>query len=223
MGTAFDMTTDTKAWMMAMKIIGKDALPESVAETLNITADAVTKQQMKNVQSDFIVRTKFTMNSMKSGRAKPYLALNKARGKNMKTMFSRSGTFSSYLWKQEEGGTFSGVDGPVPIATLEARTSKSKKKAIARRYRIKKTMPLDNGSIENNQFIGVVNGKRGLYQRTKKGGLSMLRNLGSNKIRIRGTGFHSKAVDKKGTNQLVSTRFRRIAQKKIDKVGRRYG
>lgn len=223
MGTAFDMTTDTKSWMMAMKLIGNDALPEATAETLNITADAVTKQQMKNVQSDFIVRTKFTMNSMKSGRAKPYLALNKARGKSIQRMFSRAGTFSSYLWKQEEGGTFEGIDGPVPIPTLKARTSKSEKKAVAKRFRIKKSMPLDNGSTENDQFIGVVNGKRGLYQRTKKGGLTMLRNLDSDTVRIKGTGFHSKAVKMKGTKQLVSTRFRRIAQKKIDKVGRRYG
>ncbi len=221
MATAFDMTTDTKVWMKTMKLIGKDALPQSVAETLNITADAVTKQQMKNAQSDFIVRSKFTINSMKSGRAKPYLALNKARGTNLQRMFSRSGTFSAYLWKQEKGGNFEGIDGPVPIATKNARTSKKETKAIAKRNRISASMPLKDGSIENDQFIGNLNGKRGLYQRTKKGGIMMLRNLDSDSIKIKGTDFHQKAVDMKATKQLVSTRFRRIAQKKIDKAVRR--
>ena len=221
MGTAFDMTTDTKVWMKTMGLIGNDALPDSVAETLNVTADAVTKQQMKNAKQDFTIRTKFTLNSMKSGRAKPYLALNKAKGKNIQRMFSRSGTFSRYLWKQEDGGTFEGIDGPVPIATKNARTSKSEKKAIAKRYRLKPGQDIQNGSFGNDQFVGVVNGKRGIYRRMKKGKLQMLRNLDSDSIRIKGTDFHSSAVKKKGTKQLVSTRFRRIAQKKLDKVARR--
>jgi hypothetical protein len=221
MGTAFDMNTDTKVWMKSMKLIGNNALPESVAETLNITADSVTKQQMKNVQSDFIVRSKFTMNSMKTSRSKPYLALNTARGKNLQRMFSRAGTFSSYLWKQEDGGTFVGLSGPVPIATKAARTSRKENKAIAKKNRLSASLPLTDGSIENNQFIGNVNGKRGIYQRTKKGGLTMLRNLDSDSIKIKGTNFHQKAVDRKGSKQLVSTRFRRIAQKRINKAVRR--
>ena len=221
MASAFDMNTDTRKWMVAMKLIGKDALPQSVAETLNVTADAVTKQQIKNANSDFIVRSKFTIGSMKVKRAKPYLALNKAGGKNIQRMFSRSGTFSKYLWKQEEGGTFEGLDGPVPIATIKARTGKNERKSIAKRFRISSSQPLTDGPLPNDQFIGSVNNKRGIYQRTKKGGITMLRNLDSDSVRIKGTGFHSKAVKMKGSKTLVSTRFRRIAQKKLDKVGRR--
>lgn len=221
MGTAFDMTTDTKVWMKTMKLIGNDALPESVAETLNITADAVTKQQIKNVKSDFTIRNKFTLNSMKSGRAKPYLALNKAGGTNLQRMFSRAGTFSRYLWKQEKGGTFEGIDGPVPIATKNARTSRKLIKSISRKNRLSASMSLDDGLVGLDQFIGTVNGKRGLYQRTKKGGLMMLRNLDSDSIKIKGTNFHQKAVDMKATKTLVSTRFRRIAQKRINKAVRR--
>lgn len=230
MGSAFDMNTDTKVWMKTMKLIGNDALPDSVSETLNVTADSVTKQQIKNA-GQFIIRTPFTLRSMQSSRAKPYKALNKAKGKNIQRMFSRSGTFSTYLWKQENGGTFAGLDGPVPIATDSARTSKNHKKAVAKRFRIKESDPLKDGAFGDTgkQFIGsprgVVNGKaraRGIYVRSGNNKrLTMLRNLESKSIKIKGTKFHAKAVDRKATKALVSTRFRRIAQKKLDKVARR--
>ena len=204
-----------------MKFLGKEALPKAIAETLNVTADSVTKQQIKNAKSDFIIRSKFTLNSMVSNRSKPYKALNVARGKNIQRMFSRAGTFSRYLWKQEDSGTYRGISGPVPIPTLQARTGKSLKKPIAKRFRIAKTNPLSDGNFGADQFIGTINGKRGVYRRMKKGKLQMIRNLDSNSIRIKGTGFHSRAIKMKGSKSLVSDRFRRIAQKMINKVVRR--
>ncbi len=227
MASAFNMNMDTRKWMAAMKLIGKDALPEAVSETLNVTADLVTKQQIRNVKGDFITRTQFTLRSMSSPRAKPYKALNKASGTNLQRMFSRSGTFSKYLWKQEEGGTFKGKDGPVLIATDAARTSKNSKKAIAKRYRINKSTRIQDGNFgeDGKQFIGTPKGGgrgRGVYVRSGNNKrLTMLRNLESDSIRIKGTDFHSKAVNMKGSKQLVSTRFRRIAQKKFDKAVRR--
>ena len=218
MASAFDMNTDTKKWMTSMKFLGKEALPKAIAETLNVTADSVTKQQIKNAKSDFIIRTKFTLNSMTSNRSKPYQALNVARGKNLQSMFSRAGTFSSYLWKQENSGTYRGITGNIPIPTLNARTGKSERKTISKRFRIDKTNPLSDGNFGADQFIGTLNGKRGVYRRMKNGKLQMLRNLDSGSIRIKGTGFHSKAVNLKGSKALVSDRFRRIAQKMINKV-----
>lgn len=221
MASAFEMNTDTKKWMTTLKILGDDLLPKAMAETLNVTADAVTKQQIKNAKSDFIIRTKYTLSSMKSNRAKPYLALNKAMGKNIDKMFSRAGTYSSYLWKQEEGGTYQGITGNIPIPTLNARIGKSNQKVISKKFRIDKTNPLSDGNFGADQFIGTVNGKRGVYRRMKKGKLQMLRNLDSDSIRIKGTGFHSRAVNMKGNKTLISDRLRRIAQKMINKVANR--
>lgn len=221
MATAFSFDTDTKKYMKAMRRLGNDALPNAVADTLNITADAVTKQQIRNAKKEFTIRTQFTLNSMKSGRAKPYKALNKAIGTNMQRMFSRAGTFSKYLWKQENGGTFKGINGPVPIPTLNARTGKSNKKAIAKRYRLNKSTQLTDGNIDNDQFVGTINGKRGVYRRMKKGKLQMIRNLDSDSVRIKGTNFHQDAVDKLGTPRFVSAVFRREAKKEIAKVVRR--
>lgn len=221
---------DTKAYMKAMSIIAKDSLPTAVAETLNMTADAVTKQQISRVKR-MTIRTPYTLKSMQSAGARPYKALNKARGHNLKTMFSRAGTFSSYLWKQDEGGDFKAqAGGAVPIATRSARTGKSINKAIAKRYRLKPgALPDGPFGETGKEFIGSPRGTtekgarpRGLYVRSGNNKrLTMVRNLESDVIHIKPTGFHSKSVDSKGSNSLIAKRFKRFAQKEINKVARR--
>ncbi|MDC7218645.1 MAG: hypothetical protein PQJ59_01820 [Spirochaetales bacterium] len=215
------MNVETRALTTAMKVIEKDALPRAVADTLNQAADAVTKQQIRNVKSLFTIRTPYTLKSMTVNRAKPYKALNKAMGKNVNKMFSRAGTFSKYLWKQEDGGTFRAqAGGPVPIATKAARTSKSPKRAIAKRFR------LSPGSLKQgdypeikNSFIGTPTngGKLGLYVRSGKK-LTMLRNLDHDRVKIKKTGFHSEAVNKFGNERVITALFKRAAKKYFSKA-----
>jgi len=225
--TAIFTNTNFGDYNATMKLIKNTAVPKSVADTLNITADLVTKQQIRNVKNDFTIRTPWTLKSMESGRARPYKALNKAMGTNLDRMFSRAGTFSPYLWMQEENTEVKGIDGPIPIATNEARTSKSRRKAIAKRNRIKVTDKLRPGKFGTggNTFIGKPGGRRyGMYKRTNKNNkLVMLRNLETTTAKITGTHFHEKAVKKKGNDFLIAQRFKRLGQKNINKAVRRHG
>lgn len=151
--TAFPIDIDTRKYMLAIKILNKDALPKVVAETLNRTADATTKQQIKNVKKDLTVRTKYTINSMqRKGHA-----INHARGKNVDRMFSRAGTFSPYLWMQEENFTKKGLSGPVAIPTLSTRVSKNIKKSI------RKNTGLLRGRVQKveQEQIGLLESRKG--------------------------------------------------------------
>ena len=219
-----DIDVDTKSCEKAMRLIAKDALPVAAAATLNQTADMITSQQLKNVKRDFTVRTPYTLKSMESGRARPYKALNKAKGKNVDRMFSRVGSYSKYLWMQEDGGDFKAESGgAVPIATEQARTSKSDKKPIAKRHRLPpgelKDGPYGN---DGNQFIGTPKGggrPRGLYLRDRNNKrLTMLRNLMSEIIHIKPTHFHKAAVKAKGSDQQIAHRFVKNAEKEIQKA-----
>jgi len=214
---ALNADIDTKAYMKAMKVIRKDALPGAVADTLNGTADAVTKQQIRNVKSDFIIRTKFTINSMqRKGKA-----INHARGKNVDRMFSRAGTFSAYLWKQEDDNEIEGMNGPKPIPTLAARTSKNLRKAVRKKYRLRESQSLQPGNFGQNQFIGKPSeGRRyGIYERYGKGKLRMIRNLESDSVKIKGKHFHSRAVRKYGTAQFIKAQFAKQAKKRLKRKG----
>lgn len=215
--------------MKTMSLISKDSVPKAAALTLNFTADQVTKQQIKNVNSDFTVRTKFTINSMSSRHARPYKALNKAKGKKLRTMFSRSGTFSKYLWLQENNNEIRGIDGPIPIATKAARTAKSERRAIAKRFRLSRNQRFTEGSTISGGSGAETrvlrpkgrNRKFGIYQ-VKGRKMTMIRNLEHRKAKIKGTGFHKKAVKIKASNRLIAERFKRYGKQEIKKAVRRY-
>ena len=206
-----------------MKRVLKEAYPEAVADTLNDAANAVTKQQIRTVRNKLTTRTKFTTNSM-SRKGK---ALNQARGKSVERMFSRAGTFSPYLWLQEEDNVIEGLNGPKPIATLPARTSKNIQKAIKRKYRLKSTQSLHPGAFGQSGYERLFAGKPkggnrryGLYERSannKK--LTMIRNLENESVKIKGIHFHGNAVKKFGTQQYISARFYKNANKRLKKRG----
>jgi len=225
----------TKAFMKTLSLISKDAIPNAAALTLNFTADQVTKQQISNARNGFLLRTPFTLRSMTTNRARPYKALNKASGKKLKTMFSKAGTFSPYLWMHEDGHTIKGKDnGPIPIATKTARVSKSKRKVIARRNRLNSSNSLRNGSTFTSEKgvemrvmkpRGTNKGrprKFGVYTITR-GKMKMLRNLETSTVSVKGKGFHSRAVQRKGNNQLIAQRFKKYGQRELNKAVRKYG
>ena len=224
-GVAFPTDIDTRSAMLALDMAGKTVLPEAVAETLNIVADASTKQQIKNVKRRLRVRTKYTINSIKSGRARPYQALNKARGRNIDRMFSRTGTFSSYLWTQEGGQTIKGRDGALPIPTSKARTSQDILKAVAKRYRIGGSDSLKDGAYGDTGkfFIGTPKGggrPRGLYERKNKNKrLTMLRNLEHEEVKLKDTNFHDDAIKRYGTPQYIRAKFNQVAVRRLRRRG----
>ncbi len=218
---------DTRSLMLALKMLGKDTLPDTIAETLNRTADAVTRQSLRNVNKELIVRTKYTTNSLKSKRATPYYALNKAKGRSIHRMFSRAGTISPYLGIQETGGTTTGAGGgPLPIPDEKIRTNKSLQRAIQKKYRISEEEKLRPGAWGRQTgaryFIGIPKGSRfrtyGLYERgynNKR--LQLLRNLEHEQATIPATHWFTNAVRKYGTPQFIKAQFERAARRRLSK------
>lgn len=214
---------DTRGYIAAMKLVSREALPEAIADALNETADAVTRRSLRNLKSKLTVRTKFTTNSLTRSSARPYHALNKARGRNVNAMFSRAGSISPYLAIQDEGGTVRPKRGKsVPIPTLNARTGRNIRRSIARRYNLGNMGDLAG---DRRYFAGRPRGGRrpvGIYERyagNKK--LRMLRNLESASVKVPASRWHSEARDRLGRGNLIAARFRRHAQRRLQRAARR--
>ena len=167
-----------------------------------------------------------------AAKAKPFQALNKAKGQNIARMFSAAGSFSPYLWTQDpdKGGAYTqrGKDGgPLPIATLRTRTGKSAQKAIRKTYRLTASENFRPGSFGQNSagtmFVGKPRGgnrRYGVYQRTNSNKkLYMLRNLETSEAKIKDTNFHDNAVRKYGTWQFTRAQFIRKAKAMEAKYG----
>jgi hypothetical protein len=212
---SFSADVDTRAYMQAMRLLGKEVLPEVMAETLNQTADAVTARSLRNLQRRLTVRTKFTTNSLTRAGAKPYRALNKARGTNTQRMFSRAGSISPYLGIQDTGDTKRAERSRVPIPTRNARTARSEQRSIARRYNLR-----NMGPAKGAYLMGKPQGTdlpTGLYER-KGRRLIMLRNLAHAQVTVPATRWHRDAADELGSPRLIAARFRRNAQRRLARM-----
>jgi hypothetical protein len=220
---SFSADVDTRAYMHAMRILGREVLPEVIADALNETADAVTKRSLRYLQRRLTVRTKYTTNSLTRSGARPYRALNKARGRNIQRMYSRAGSISPYLGVQDTGGTERPERGSrVPIPTLNARTGKNIKKSIASRYNLGR---MGDIAGDGRYFIGVPKGNQGplglyeRYQGNKR--LRMLRNLESAQVTIPASRWHRDAADEMGNQRFIRARFRRRARQRLQRMSKR--
>lgn len=224
---SFKAEVDTRKYIAAMRMLGNDILPQVVAETLNETADAVTRRSLRYLDRRLIVRTKFTTNSLTRGGARPYKALNKARGKNIRAMYSRAGSVSSYLGVQDSGGVKRADKGNrVPIPTLNARTGKRLERSIAKRYNLGK---MGDIAKDGRFFIGapkgVYQGGRrplGMYERYRGNKrLRMLRNFESTSVRVPASNWFSNASDELGAPRFIQARFRRNAERRLKRIRNR--
>ena len=63
-------------------------------------------------------------------------------------------------------------------------------------------------------FIGKPHRRvRGIYQRGKKGVLTMLRNLEHSEIKIKGKNYHSDAVKRYGTAQFIKAQYIKVSRR----------
>lgn len=213
---------ETAGFAYAMRVLGREVLPEVVAETLNETADAVTKRSLRYLNQRLTVRTKYTTNSLKRAGAKPYYALNKARGRSVDRMYSRAGSISPYLGIQDSGGEITAPNSRIPIPTLAARTGKRYEKSIAGRYNLGRMGDL---ARDGRFFLGTPKGDQGplgIYERyagNKK--IRMLRNLESDKVTVPASRWHSDAADELGSRRMIQARFRRNADRRLKRMARR--
>lgn len=199
----FSASFDDRVLMQRLRWMGDRALPDTVAQSLNETADAITARSKHNVRRELTVRTKFTMNSIKTK--------NRARGRNVDRMFARTGTISKYLPLQNVGGTVRARSRSVPIPTVAARTGKSYQRSVAQRYRMNK---IPKTSASNAFFMGRGgrSGDYGIWQRTRTG-VRLVRRLGHRSVDVPATNWFDDAIDRNA--RLSGARFRRAAQRRL--------
>jgi len=201
-----------------MRLLGKTVLPETVADSLNMTAEAVTEAGRKNIKRRLTVRTKFTLNSLTGRSAQPYDALNKAMGHNIQRMYSRAGTKSPYLSTQETGDKITADGSRVPIPTLAARRGQQQRR-ISRAYNLRNMGEI---GTTGRFFIGVPKGGSrplGIYERYQSNKrLRMIRNLESRSVTVPAVHWHKDAVRRFGTQQFIAAQFKKAAQKRLSRV-----
>ena len=227
--------TDIGDWTVFMRAVERTEIPRAVRDALNTVADAVTRRQNRTIRRRLIVRTRYTLGSTTSPRARPYRALNKAHGTDLRRMFSRAGSFSPYLWLQERDSVQEGVNGPVPIPMLAARTGRSRQKAIARRYRLARSTRLGRDRRRSREigrtsggtvWVGVPRGMHrgrrrpfGVYERRRGNtSLRMLRSLENDRVRIRGTRFHGEAVERYGVQPFIADAYARALRRTLRRL-----
>lgn len=212
LSSAFSIDVDTRAYTQAMKMLSDEALPRAVASTLNATADAVKNEAQRNVRRKMIVRTQYTINSIRQDRT--------ARGRNIRAMFSRVGSLSPYLPIQDEGGTVRADRMRIPIPTLQARTSRSIRRAIAGRYRMNAMGAFGKGG---RFFMGRPRGGNrpvGVWERTNRNKrIRLIRNLEHRQVRIRPTRWFSDAIGRYGTYQFINAQYRAAARRELRRIG----
>jgi hypothetical protein len=225
MASSWSANVDTKKYIRLMKALGKRALPETVAQALNQTANNVTAQSRENIKSRLIVRSKYTLNSLGSKRL-DRKALNHAMGHDIDRMFSRAGSFSPYLGIQDRGGTRDAEGRRVPIPFRNARRGRDKEKRIAKDYRMDRLGDIgsqQNSAGQNRFFIGRPKGGNrplGLYERHNGNTqLRMIRYLEEPVVDVPATHWFTDAVKRFGTQRYIEGEFIDAAREKL----RRYG
>lgn len=208
-------TFDHKKYLTYLQAVNKEAHTESVRNLLNYQAKGSEKLIKKTVKKKFVVRTNFTINSIKQDR--------KPLGSNTKRMFSRVVTTSPYLYKQEDGET----ENKKSIPTIFARNNVFKKvvKKIYRQNQLgnfqwDKTKP-------RNFFLGKPKGKLnrpyGIYMRyAKNKKLTKIRNVSKDDITIKPTKFFSSSVMKYAELKNINKFFSLDAQKRLKEVSQKF-
>lgn len=196
--------SNVKAYMHALRIIGKKNLPGAVAATFNKGAAAIEHKARLNAKKDLIIRTPYTTNSIKQDRF--------AKGNDIGKMFSRVGSNSPYLYKHDEGGTVEAAKSKLPIPLLVSRGGDLKKRVL-RRLSLDKIGEMPNPTF----FMGVPKGKGrkpGIYERHGEK-LKRIRSLSVSSVRIPATHFYTRAANQFGTVQFVNSTFITEANRRL--------
>jgi hypothetical protein len=208
-------TFDHKKYLTYLKAVNKEAHAESVRNLLNYQAKGSEKLIKKTVKKKFVVRTNFTINSIKNDR--------KPLGNNTKRMFSRVVTTSPYLENQDDGG----IEKKKSIPTLKTR-SDNFKKVVKKQYRQNQ---LGNFQYEKSKpktfFLGKpkgnINRPYGIYMRyAKNKKLTKIRNVSQDDVKIKQTKFFSSSVNKYAELKTINKFFSLDAQKRLKEISDKF-
>lgn len=212
------MTTDTRAWSRELDKI-ENGIQRATAGTLNRVSAKAHERQTVNVGKDMIVRTPYTIKSLKRYPA--------SESKPIQRQNAIVGTVSPYLPIQDKGGTIKARRKAIAVPTNSVR-GKDRRKRVAPRYRIDQMG--DKAFILRPNTSGAQRMRKGrpvpyrlarpaLFLRTSKHKLVKVRDLSQGAYRIKGRKWHSDAVKSVGTY----AEFRKAYIEESRDLVRRYG
>ena len=146
-----DTEQQIKKYNRRLRKIGRVGIPLGAAGTLDNMAFESRKISIKTFNRKFIIRSNWTERGMRFQKAK--------KGIPIKHMESRSGNIREYADLLEKGGTVRADNQLLPIPALGARVSKSKRKRIAKRFRMPlkaRRLPKISGS-PTRRFAAMLN------------------------------------------------------------------
>ncbi len=150
---SFQTDTDIqiKKYNRRLRKIGKVGIPLAAAGTLDKMAFESRKISIKTFNRKYTIRSNWTERGMLFQKTK--------KGIPIKHMESRSGNTREYADLLEKGGTVRADNQLLPIPALGARVSKSKRKRIAKRFRMPlkaRRLPKISGS-PTRRFAAMLN------------------------------------------------------------------
>ena len=202
------INVEAKALERQLRQYQKDALPKAVAASLNAVSLAAHRQSERNVRTRFTIRNRFTLRSLKRWSANPK--------PDIRRINSVTGTISSYLPLQEEGGTVRARRQKMAIPTKSARISRSKSRPVATRFRMNRMGDVGRG----NKFFMMRSraGKLGIFTRRTKRKLVMVRDLSVRSFHLRPRRWHRDAIRKFNRRSLYMSVFIREAKKGLGRI-----
>ena len=146
-----DTDQQIKKYNRRLRKIGKVGIPLAAAATLDNMAFESRKISIKTFNRKFIIRSNWTERGMRYQNAK--------KGIPIKHMESRSGNIREYADLLEKGGTVRADNQLLPIPALGARVGKSKRKRIAKKFKMPlkaRRLPKISGS-PTRRFAAMLN------------------------------------------------------------------
>lgn len=205
-------TMDIPKMKRILRIYGKTAYPDAVAAALNETARAVEKAAKRNAKKKFVIRTPYTLNSIKVDRT--------ARGTNVNAMYARVGSVSPYLGDHDEGESYPERE---TLPTIAARKWNYSNKVV-NRWRHNKigqftTKYQGSGSAFMGKPRGSGNRPFGIWIRHNANKrLTLIKFVTSKTPKVKGNRWFSDPVRKFGSIEFTRDRFIKAAQRTFDKV-----
>jgi len=224
----FKITSNSKEFMREL-YKREGALQKVTAATLTDTAQAVTTRSERNLLRSMIVRTPYTLKSLKTYKASPKRPIEKQD--------AISGTVSPYLPIQDEGGKIRARRKMIAVPTNVLR-GKDRKRKVPAKFRLanmgsitksnpQKLFKLKSGIYyRKGEALGAAHwGKQRRYDRMfgavsrqkSQRAMVKVRSFVSS-IRLRGRKWHSEAVEKYGNWAYMATVFKRQAQRYLKGV-----
>ena len=198
---------NTDDFLKQMRRYARKEIPHAVRGSLLATGDAIVNRAKRNVKKDLIVRTPFTLNSIR--------VLGRPRGTDIGRMFCMVGSISRYLAIHDEGGVRPSSKGEIPSPTTATRTGGNERRRISPRYR------MDRAESSGAFRLEPAGGKlkhSGIFIRKRKA-LVLLRLFKESQYNIKGVKWFSDPVKRYGNSHFIQAQFRRIARHILDRKG----